>query len=346
MEKIESRRNKMLINIRLSIMCLVFLLTASNGFAQVQTQAPVSNLEKAIIHQSLSRQYVEQKKWQLARDEAKLATELMPSEEINRDAWLLLAATEERLGNILEARDAYAKYLTLSQSADKKQAVAARLVEIEAKADRYQRFKWGSQSSGIILGYSPSFQSETAPQVSSDLSNVMEIGFRVAQLSFGYKKGVGKAGAFKAPLTAKSNSTYTNIAAGARHVIEELYFQYNIELTHQPDRQSLVWSIPIYVAGVSNVIKINPGATTEKIYQAWVYDLATGICADLYTKSFLSFNISALYHFGIPFGDMKNTDESLSITNTTGQTISGSTSGAEVRIGVKISFGATPPEEN
>ena len=334
----------MLYKIRLSILCLLLLLSTSNGFSQAQ--APVSNLEKAIIHQGLSRKYVEQKNWQMARDEAKLATEQLPNEEMNRDAWLLLAATEERLGNLVEARDAYAKYLTLSPSAEKKQIVAARLVEIEGKADRYQSFKWGSRSSGIILGYSPTFQSETAKDVNSDLSNVMEIGFSVAQLSFGYKKGVGKAGAFKAPTTTKSNSAYTNVAAGARHVIEELYFQYDFELTHQAERQALVWSIPLYVAGVSNVIKTNPGTSTEKLYQTWAYDIATGISADLYTKSFLSFNITALYHFGIPFGEMKNNDDSLSITNSTGQSISGSTSGAEVRIGVKISFGATPPEEN
>ena len=46
------------------------------------------------------------------------------------------------------------------------------------------------------------------------------------------------------------------------------------------------------------------------------------------------------------FTAMKNADEELPIKNKAGEEISGSTTGPEIRLGIKISFGATPPEED
>jgi hypothetical protein len=64
---------------------------------------------------------------------------------------------------------------------------------------------------------------------------------RIRLVSFGYKRGVGKAAGFKAPLTSDLNSSYGVQPAGSRHVVEEVYFQYNIIITGDADRKSVVW---------------------------------------------------------------------------------------------------------
>lgn len=324
----------------LQSLAVLLVLFSTSSFAQ---SSPASaNIEKALVHQKLARQYVNEKKWALARDEARLSTNAAPKDEMNRDAWLLLAATEERLSNFSAARDAYEKYLALSPPPEKKLAVTTRFNEIKVKADYYSSYKWGSTSFGIIIGSSPTFKSKMQEELDSEMTKAMDFGIRFGNMSIGYKRGSGKSGAFKAPTTTTSSSGYSIVAAGSKHVVEEIYFQYNIVLTDQPETKGIVWSIPLYMAGVSNGTRTS--GADSKLYSNFGYDLATGLSVDLYTKSTFSFDISALYHLGIPFGDVKNNNDALPIKDLNDKEISGSTSGAEVRIGIKFLFGSSPPE--
>ncbi|MEK7357531.1 MAG: hypothetical protein AAB250_13850, partial [Bdellovibrionota bacterium] len=309
-----------------------------------QAQVAPTGLPAAIEHQRLARQFVDAKSWVKALAEAKLATAAAPTVPANRDSWLILAATEDRLGHLSEAKNAYAKYLSLSPAVEKRPLVQQRLTELETKLDRDHRYKWGTRSAGLILGYSPSFQATSTTEIKGDMSTAMDLGLRFDRFQFGFKKAVGKAGAFRAPTTTAANPPYAAVAAGARHVIEEVYIQTNFDLTSEPERKSIVWSIPLYMAGVANSIRTE--STPEKHYVNFGMDIASGISANLYTKSAFSFDITALYHLGIPFGEMASNEEKAPIKTTAGETISGSTTAFEVRLGLKILFGATPPSED
>ncbi len=320
---------------------LLLLLVFSLPEAFAQTQPVTMNARTAIQQQKLARQFVEQRNWPMARDAAKLATASAPKAEWNRDAWLILATIEERLNNLAGAETAYAKYLSLSPSPNKKLVVEQRLAETKIKAEQYYSYKWGSRSSGLILGTSPTFGTKTADEIKSDMGSAMDLGLRFGSFSIGFKKAVGKAGAFQAPTTTGTNPTYANVAAGARHVVEEIYLQYDIELTSNPDRQAMVWSIPLYMAGVANSIRTSG---PEKLYTSFGYDIASGLSVSFYTKSAISFDLTGLYHLGIPFTEMKRSEDSGSAKTPLGELITGSTSGVEMRLGIKILFGANPPE--
>lgn len=319
-------------------------LMITNASAQTQQIQGLSGLPAALEHQRIARMYLEQKKYSQARDEAKLSTKAAPTDETNRDAWLILAGTEERLDNLPAAKDAYAKYLSLSPAPAKRSVVQDRLTDLEVKVDRFLRYKWGSRSAGLLLGYSPVFNSQTKEQMTGDMASSMDLGFKIGSMSFGYKKAVGKAGLFRAPTTTAANPPYGNVAAGARHVIEEVYFQFDIELTKEPERSPVVWSIPIYMAGVANGIRTQ--TSPEKLYISWGYDLASGISVSLYTKNAFSFDVTALYHVGIPFSEMQSNDDKAPAKTTAGEILSGASTGAEVRAGIKILFGTEPPKEN
>lgn len=324
------------------LLSLILTVFASGSFAQ--TPAAPAGVKAAIEHQDLARAFVAKKNWQKAREEAKLATAAAPASELNRDSWLILATTEERLENFSEATDAYAKYLSLSPAPKKKAIVQDRLTELEIKVDRYKRYKWGRWSMAAVLGTSPTFNSKTTDQIDSSMSSAMDLGFRINGLTFGFKKGVGKAGAFTAPTNTTANPPYGNVAAGSRHVIEELYFQYDFDLTNQAERSQMVWTIPLYMAGVANSVRTE--TSPKKLYVSYGYDIATGLNLGFYTKSAISFDLGVLYHLGIPFTAMQSSDDLAPIKTTSGEDVGGATTGAEVRVGIKILFGATPPNED
>ncbi len=324
---------------RLLTPLIIFLLSQA-GSAQEQKSSV--DLPAALGHQRLAREYVERKNWAKALEEAKAATQKAPREKTNRDAWLLLAATEERLGHLPESQDAYEKYLALSPAGAKKQAVTARFEDVKVRSDKYLSYKWGSKSSGLIIGMSPTFSSQMQEEVESEMKSAMDFGFRFGAMAIGYKRGTGKAGAFKAPTNTTATSGYTLVPAGSNHVVEELYFQYDFFLTDQNETKGAVWGIPLYMAGVSNGVRDSDG----KLYSAYGYDFATGVSVNFYTKSTFSFDVSAMYHLGMPFTEVKNANDARPAQTKDGEPIKGSTSGVEVRVGLKILFGATPPEEN
>lgn len=318
------------------IVLFFMLFTATASAADLIAQS----LENAFTHQQLSRDFVEAKQWEKARDEAKRATTAAPDSPLNRDAWLLLGATEERLGNLQSASDAYAKYLKLSPSPAKRYAVLQRFNEIEPKADRYTRYKWGSNSGGIIFGFSPQYQSNVQEQLNSNMKTTFDIGLRFGSFSFGFKKGRDSVGQFQVPTTNTETSPYTAVPAGGVHLMESLYFQNNFELGSDIDTKSIVWGIPLYFAATVNAVK----TPTDALYNNIAYDMGTGLRVDFYTKSTVSFDISALYHIGIPFWDIRKQDGlSPGIKNMSGEKIAGSNTGTEIRIGMKFLFGKTPP---
>jgi hypothetical protein len=320
------------------LVVLFFSLFAMTAYADLATK----NIENAYAHQKLSRGFVEAKQWEKARDEAKLATTSAPDSQVNRDAWLLLGATEERLGNLQAASEAYSKYLTLMPLPAKRDAVLQRYEEIKPKAERYSRYKWGSNSNGIALGFSPQFQSQVQEQLGSNLKTAIDIGLRFGSFSFGYKRGKDSLGKFKVPTTNSENSPYTVVPAGGVHIMESIYFQKNFELGSDTDTNSVVWGIPLDFAVIVNAVR----TPDEVLYNNIAYGMGTGLRVDFYTKSTVSFDISALYHVGIPFSDIRKTDGlSPGIKNMNGETIAGSNTGAEIRIGMKFLFGATPPVE-
>lgn len=303
-------------------------------------QSSSQNLESAFTHQKLSRDYVAVKQWEKARDEAKLATAADSVSPLNRDAWLLLAGTEERLGNLSEARDAYIKYLSLSPSPEKREAVMQRYNEIAPRAELYERYKWGSNSSGLVFGFSPQFQSQVQEQLGSDLKTAIDVGLRFGTFSFGYKRGRDSVGVFKVPTSTSANPSYVAVPAGGVHLMEAIYFQNNFELGSDTDTKSRVWSIPLYFAGVVNAVR----TPSDALYNNIAYDMGTGLRVDIYTKSTFSFDMSALYHLGIPFWDVRSQDgESQGIKNKNNEIVSGSNTGAEIRVGIKFLFGSTPP---
>lgn len=310
------------------------------AFADSDSQS----LEKAFNHQKLSREFVANKQWEKARDEAKLATSAAPAAALNRDAWLLLGATEERLGNLQSSSNAYAKYLALSPPSEKRETVVLRFNETEAKADRYARYEWGSGSGGIVFGFSPQFQSNVQQQLNSDLKTTIDIGLRFGTFSFGYKKGRASLGQFQAPTTDAENTPYVVVPAGGVHLMESMYFQNNFELSEGADTKSMVWSIPLYFAGIVNAVK----SPSNDLYNNIAFGMGTGLRVDFYTKSALSFDIGALYHFGIPFWGIgkQGATVSPSIKNMNGEKIAGSNTGAEIRVGMKILFGKAPPSED
>jgi|GEM_PF-3513716 len=319
---------------------LFITLSAGSNFANSVSE----NLEKAFNHQKLSRELVAVKQWEKARDEAKFATVAAPDATLNRDAWLLLGATEERLGNLQSASNAYSKYLTLSPPPEKREIVALRFNETEAKANQYARYKWGTNSGGLVLGFSPQFQSRVQEQLNSDLKTTVDIGLRFGTFSFGYKKGRASLGKFLAPTTSAANSPYVEVPAGGVHLMESVYFQNNFEFGENTDTKPIVWSLPLYFAGIVNAVR----SPSNDLYNNIALGIGTGLRIDFYTKSALSFDISALYHLGIPFWGISKQTETVSpsIKNISGEKIAGSNTGAEIRVGMKILFGKTPPNED
>ncbi len=317
---------------------LILMISAITASAQSTPQG----LESAYNHQKLSRDFIKAKQWEKARDEAKSATAAAPDSPMNRDAWLLLAAAEERAGNLSGANQAYLKYLSLSPSIQNRDVVSLRVADIEPKAEHYARYKWGSTSSGLTLGYSPTFQTYMQSQLGSDLKTAIDIGLRFGAFSLGYKRGRASVGQFRVPTTTSANSSYTLVPSGGAHIMESIYVQYNFEFGDETETKSVIWSMPLYFAGVVNAVR----TPADALYNNLAYDMALGLRVDFYTKSAISFDISALYHLAVPFTDITKQGDSVGIKNLNGDIVTGSTTGSEIRAGLKILFGNEPPAEH
>lgn len=320
-------------------MPVLFFLTTYPVLAADQRRQEQTN---AYSHQKLAREFIDQKQWVKARSEAKLSTLAAPDALKNRDAWLLLATLEERFGNFSDAKYAYSKYLMFSPTPEKRDAVTLRLTDLEPKVARYNRYKWGSNSSGIIFGSSPQFQTYVQEQLGSEMKSASDYGLRFGSFSFGYKSAKGTVGQFKIPTTTANNSPYVNVPAGGTHIMDALFVQNDFRLGDDTDTKLVVWSIPIYYAWVTNAVKAPSGTS----YKNFEQDLGIGLRVDFYTKSFISFDVGALYHVGIPSTNISPNENSNAIKNLKNEIITGSTSGVEVRIGMKILFSTTPPEED
>lgn len=263
-----------------------------------------------------------EKKWTEAETVAREATGKDPK---NVKAWYLLGVIENRLEKEEETLDAYAKVYDLDRDGLLGQAVAPRVIA----EDERIKHKYGPESSGIFFSYSPVFKTKIASDLGSSLSKAFAGGFRISIFDLGFKSGSGSVQSIQ-------GNTHVSSVGPVSHSFYEFFFELPIPVVKPyTSLGGLGVSIPFFFGFEQNNV-----TTTVRTYGTMAGDFASGLQLALFTKSAFLLSVDGLYHVSVPVWEWRADGVSKPIRNSSGNLISTSAAGPEVKIQLTLLFGA------
>ncbi len=297
-----------------------------------------------------AKDFAKSGEWAKARDAAEDVTKNDPKEAKN---WYLLGVTEQRLEHAEAAATAFQRVLDLEPSGPLARAVSVTLPALKVKGDAELKYKYGPDSSGVFLGYSPSAGIAAARQIDSSATSSVEGGFRLGKFQVGFRYASGDVSKIYAPQPGTAyTSTAPNYllnASGGSHTFKELYVNALLPVLDPYGKAGgLQLNIPLFFGGFINSLEMKSGVTANgsgKTFGNIGWDFATGLHAMYYTKSPFAVELSGMYHFGFPFWDIRQDGNSEGIQGPNHERVSGGTTGFEVALGLDILFGASRPDE-
>jgi len=261
---------------------------------------------------------------------------------------LILGLMEQWLGHHAEAAEAYRKYLASSPPATKAAKVRQWLAEVEVRSETQRNAEdeaalknFGPRAWAVGFGFSPLQTSAIASQLGGGpFSKVFHFFGRAGNLSMGVRFGrrdltgtIQAAPKDSAPPDSTTTPTFSSLSAESLS-FWGLDFGYDFGLLGPHES---LGPIQIFLPARAGGIFGNVTASGRDFSSVGV-DLATGLGAALYTKSWIAFELLALYHFDLAFGPQES-DMSPTIRTAAGEDVTGSFGGFELRFAVRILFG-------
>ena len=319
-------------------MKLLFALPMTLLFLAVS----VVHAETALVQYSFesAKQLAKESKWEQAEA---VAEKVSSHEPKNVQNWYLLGVIENRLENPIDAANAFSKVVELDPRGPLAKSLDGKLSEFKAKSVAEKEFKYGSESSGFMLEFIPALGSALANQVGVTLGNTFGIGFKIGKLQIAYRRGTADVSKiFAVPLSPQNlnpkPSDYRALTGTGSFTMQELYFNYLIPIVEPYQGLSgLAISLPIFMGVVMNTVKL--GSNT---FGSVGYDLASGVHLNYYTRSPFLFDLGALYHVGLPFWGIRDTNSNV-IEGSSGTLADAGVSGFELSLGVTFLFGKSHP---
>jgi hypothetical protein len=306
---------------------LLISLLPSTSFATTES-APEYTYEQA-------KALAKESKWDLAEIAAKSVSGGDPK---NVQNWFLLGIIENRLEHPIDAADAFSKVTELDPNGALAISLNTKLPELKMKSDEEKKYKYGPESSAFYLEYLPVRGSAIASELQTTLSSSFGLGFRFGKVEVGYRHAGGDVSNIKAVQKATVTpvpSDWTTVSGTGSLTMQELYFNFLIPIVEPyTSLGGFQFNIPIYMSGVMNTVNVG-----DKTYGSLGYDVATGLHLTYFTKTAIAFDLSAMYHLGIPFWSVRDNNAN-AIEGSTGTAADGGTTGFEVGLGVTFLFGA------
>ena len=197
--------------------------------------------------------------------------------------------------------------------------------------------RWSGNSGAIFLGYSAAYQPQftKTDRLNSGSFSVLEGGVEAADhIKVGLRYSTAPVPSLEIyDPTAFTTTYFPNASLSVMNLL--VGFDFPLNEPHQK-LGPIQFFLPIN-AGVT-LVSIDAG---EANFKAVSFDSALGLGARIYTHSLFRFDVSTLYHFGLPltpFTGGTTSSPDMKVFSPGGKSMKAGLSGFELRLGVAFLF--------